>query len=116
MADYLELIAAIIVALLGLLGGYITRQQGIRSKDVESRAERRLRAEDEAYGRARKLDTDTITRQNAEIEDMHSENQDLRERIDRLEVQMDAMRSENHALQLRVTELEQELVIYRNNN
>jgi FtsZ-binding cell division protein ZapB len=66
-------------------------------------------AEVEAYNRARKMDLETIQRQDAEIDDIRAENGILKKRVREVELDNEELRDDNTKLRRRVTALERKL-------
>jgi hypothetical protein len=67
-------IATIIVAVVGLLGMYLTQKISARA----STQNERVKAEVEAYARAVKMDRETIDRRDKEIEHLVAERRELK--------------------------------------
>lgn len=80
--------ATIIVALIALISAIFSGRAASGAAKYSSKAQ----AETEAYGRARKMDIETIERQNGQLEE-------LRKRVKELEL-------ENNRLRRRVSQLE----------
>lgn len=73
-------IASVLVALIAALAAYASQRAAAKASTTNSRTD----MEREAYERARKFDTDTIERQDAEIAELRAEIQQLRAEIDQL--------------------------------
>ncbi len=95
-------IAAIVVALISVLSAWLAgraaRTAAKFSADA-SMSNEKIKAETEAYARARKMDTDTIKRQDEELEE-------LREEVKSLKEDNRALHRQNEALRTRVASLE----------
>lgn len=111
--------AGVAVAVIGvisaLLSGRAARTAAKYSSDA-SVANAKVAAETEAYNRARKMDIETIERQDQEIEEIRQNNRDLREKVralmqdnERLRQDNVSLHQDNEALRRRVTRLEQQL-------
>lgn len=87
--------AAIIVAALSLLAGLYTARQASKASTTSVRTQ----AETEAYERARKMDTETIGKQEKKIERLEA-------RVEHLEEQNDMLEQDNDRLRNRVNRLE----------
>jgi predicted RNase H-like nuclease (RuvC/YqgF family) len=87
--------AAIIVATLSLLAGLYTA----RTASKASISSTKTQAETEAYNRARKMDTETIEKQEKKIEKLEA-------RVEHLEEQNDMLEQDNDRLRNRINRLE----------
>lgn len=88
-------IASIIVAFVAGLTGWAAQRQSAKASVKVSR----LDLEKEAYDRARAYDTETINRQDREIEE-------IRKELETFRLENLALRQENHELRTRVYQLE----------
>lgn len=82
--------AGIVIALIGVLSAWSAGRAAQNAAKYSARTE----AETEAYNRARKMDVETIERQEEEIKELRQEVKDLK--------------SDNEALRKRVSLLEEE--------
>lgn len=87
--------AAIIVAVLALLSAGYTARQASKASTTSVRTQ----AETEAYERARKMDTETIGKQEKKIEKLEA-------RVEHLEAQNKMLDDDNDRLRNRITRLE----------
>lgn len=87
--------AAIIVAVLALLSAGYTARQASKASTTSVRTQ----AETEAYSRARKMDTETIEKQEKKIERLEA-------RVEHLEEQNDMLEQDNDRLRNRINRLE----------
>lgn len=87
--------AAIIVATLALLSAAYTARQASKASTTSVRTQ----AETEAYNRARKMDTETIEKQEKKIERLEA-------RVEHLEEQNDMLEQDNDRLRNRINRLE----------
>jgi small-conductance mechanosensitive channel len=87
--------AAIIVAALSLLAGLYTA----RTASKASTSSEKIKAETEAYNRARKMDTETIEKQEKKIGRLEA-------RVEHLEEQNDMLEQDNDRLRNRINRLE----------
>lgn len=99
-------IVTLLVALISLWAARSAQKQSAKSVTEQKNAEKeaatitsRSEAETEAYIRARKMDVDTIERQDKELEDLNA-------KYDNLDSKYQQVLIENHRLQERVAELE----------
>lgn len=92
---------ALFVALVSALGAYSAARAANKASVRNTDSNNRVEMEKEAYERARKLDTDTIARQDAEMEELRVENKRLRE-------DNRALHEEILTLKDRLTKLEEE--------
>lgn len=101
--------ALIIVALISVVSAMLASRSSRKAAKYESDAEitnSRTIAETEAYNRARKMDLETIKRQDDEIDEIREQNRKLRERIRELQEDNYSLREQNRNLLQRVTRLE----------
>ena len=104
--------AAIAVALISIISAYLSGRAANKAAQSSSNASminERTKAETEAYNRARKMDIETIQRQDAEIEEIREENRNFREEIRALRRDNERLHEDNDRLRRRVTSLEQQL-------
>ena len=98
-------IGAILIALIAALGTWASHKSSAKASTINAKAA----AEVEAYNRARKMDLETIQRQDAEIDDIRAENGILKKRVREVELDNDELREDNTKLRRRVTALERKL-------
>lgn len=82
--------AGVVIAAIGVISAWLAGRAAQNAAKYSARTE----AETEAYNRARKMDVETIERQDEEIKELRQEVKDLR--------------ADNEALRRRVSLLEQE--------
>ena len=102
--------AAIIVALISVISAVLAGRSARKAAQYDSDAaitNSKTVAETEAYNRARKMDLETIQRQDAEIDEIREQNRKLRERVRELADDNYNLREQNRNLLRRVTRLEQ---------
>jgi TolA-binding protein len=87
--------AAIIVATLALLSAAYTARQASKASTTSVRTQ----AETEAYERARKMDTETIGKQEKKIEKLEARVQQLEEKNETLEEDNDRLRNRVNRLE-----------------
>lgn len=87
--------AAIIVAVVALLSGIYTA----RAASKASTSSTKIQAETEAYERARKMDTETISKQEKKIEKLEGRVQQLEEKNETLEEDNDRLRNRVNRLE-----------------
>jgi TolA-binding protein len=101
-------VASVIVAAIAALSAYASQRNASRASTINTQATSRVDMEKEAYERARQFDTDTIERQDKEI-------QELRQEIAVLKAEhrkeLEEFREENRRLRLRVVRLERGITL-----
>jgi vacuolar-type H+-ATPase subunit D/Vma8 len=73
--------AAILVAAIAAFGAWAAQRAAAKANLLNSSVSGRLEAERDAYERARAFDIHTIARQDAELENVRRENEQLREEL-----------------------------------
>jgi hypothetical protein len=96
--------AAIVVALISALGAWAA-QRSARSATTVSE---KTKAETEAYIRARKMDVETIERQDKELDELRRRDEARELAIRELRVDNEKLHNENIALRRRVAALERQ--------
>ena len=102
--------AAVVVALISILSAVLAGRSARRAAKYDSDASvtnSRTLAETEAYNRARKMDIETIERQDKEIDEIREQNRQLRAKVRELQNDNEKIHEENRVLRQRVTRLEQ---------
>jgi FtsZ-binding cell division protein ZapB len=112
-------LAAIVVALISVISAFLAGRAARNAAKFNSEAavaSSKTQAETEAYQRARKMDIETIERQDQEIEEIRDNSAKLREKVRMLMIDNDRLREDNqnlHAdndtLRRRITSLELKL-------
>lgn len=74
-------IASIIVAGIAAISAFASQKAAAKASEKNTITTSRVDMEKEAYDRARAYDTETIRRQDEEIQELRSENQSLREEV-----------------------------------
>lgn len=97
----MDSLQALFVAIVSALGAYAAARAAHKASIRNTDSNNRVEMEKEAYQRARKLDTDTIARQDAEMAELRAENKQLR-------ADNRALHEEVLTLSHRLTKLEQE--------
>jgi peptidoglycan hydrolase CwlO-like protein len=103
--------AVIIVALISVVSAVLAGRSARKAAKYDSEASitnSRTVAETEAYNRARKMDIETIERQDKEIDEVREQNRKLRAKIRELQNDYETVHEENRVLRQRVTRLEQQ--------
>lgn len=101
--------ALVIVALIGLVSAALAARSAQKSAEYDKEAKvasEKTMAETEAYNRARKMDIETIQRQDKEIDEIREQNRLLRQRIRELMDDNERIREDNRQLRQRVARLE----------
>lgn len=89
-------VASIIVAIVAATSAYASQRAASKATTVNTITTSRVDMEKEAYDRARSYDTETIKRQDTELDELRVENKTLQQEV--------------RILRLRITRLEQGLV------
>lgn len=100
----------VVVALTSVIGAVLSGRAAKKATQITTEASvtnSKMLAETEAYARARKMDVETINRQDEEIKEIQQNNRELREKIRELKRDNERMHKENLSLRERVTRLEQ---------
>lgn len=87
-------IASVIVSAIAALGGILSARESRKASTTNSVTSGRVEMEKEAYERARKLDTETIDRQDKELEELETKNDKLHERVELLQQQNQRLNEE----------------------
>ncbi len=74
-------IVSIVVAVIAALSAYASQRSSAKVSLDTNATTSRVEMEKEAYDRARSYDTETIRRQDTEIEEIRAENKELREEV-----------------------------------
>jgi TolA-binding protein len=74
-------IASILVGMVAAASAYASQRAASRASTLNINATTRVDMEKEAYQRARKLDVETIDRQDTELDDLRKENEELQVKI-----------------------------------
>lgn len=99
--------ATIIVAAITVLAAILSGRAAAGASKFSSKAQ----AETEAYARARKMDIETIERQDKEIEELREEVAQHREKIKELKLDNERLHEDNDRLRRRIIRLERQLEI-----
>jgi|ERR1043165_1575695 FtsZ-binding cell division protein ZapB len=105
-SDWAVIIVALISVVSAVLAGRSARKAAKYDSDASIMNSKTL-AETDAYNRARKMDIETIERQDKEIDEIREQNRRLRAKIRELQVDNENLHEENKSLKQRVTRLEQ---------
>lgn len=105
-SEWAVIAVALISVLSAALAGRSARAAAKYNSDASVVNSRTL-AEQDAYNRARKMDVDTIERQDKEIDQIAEQNRRLRARVAELEEDNEKLHEENRILKKRVSRLEQ---------
>jgi hypothetical protein len=101
--------ALIIVALVSLTSAVLAGRSARKAAQYDSDASvmnSKTLAETEAYNRARKMDVETIERQDKEIDEIYEQNRNLRIKVRELQIDNERIHEENRILKQRVARLE----------
>lgn len=94
--DFTLLFQGVSVAIIGALSGWLTNRASVKSEIRNTDANNRAKMEDEAYQRAREMDTETIARKDAELAELRAERAQLKEEINLLKERVAALELEHH--------------------
>lgn len=104
--------AGIIVAGIGVVAAWLSGRSAAKAAKYNadaSMASAKAEAETQAYERARKMDVETIKRQDDEIDEIRQNNQELRNKVRQLLADNRSLHEENDSLRQRVSSLERQL-------
>lgn len=104
-SEWAGIIVAIITVISAILAGRSARKAAQYDSDASVMNSKTL-AETEAYNRARKMDIETIERQDKEIDEIREQNRQLRKKVRELQEDGDRIHEENRILKQRVARLE----------
>lgn len=99
-------VASIFVSLIAAVAAYASQRAAAKASTKNVEATSRVDMEKEAYDRARKFDTETIARQDAEIDEIREVNKKLRTDNEKLRLDNDQLREEVKSLRRRIAKLE----------
>jgi FtsZ-binding cell division protein ZapB len=102
--------AIIIVALISVVSAALAARSARKAAKYDSdasMANSKTLAETEAYNRARKMDIETIERQDKEIDEIREQHRKLRAKVRELQQENENLHEENRVLKQRVARLEQ---------
>lgn len=100
--------AMVIVAAISLIGAILSGRAAAGASKYSSKAQ----AETEAYNRARKMDIETIERQDKELEEIREENRKMQQKMGELKLDNERLHEDNDRLRRRVSRLEKQLGEY----
>jgi FtsZ-binding cell division protein ZapB len=116
--DWATIGATVIVAVISALAALASQRSARNAAHYSANSSvmnERIKAETDAYNRARKMDIETIERQDKEIEELRQRDEvreiairDLRRDNEKLHIEAEQLRRDNAALQRRVAVLEQQ--------
>jgi septal ring factor EnvC (AmiA/AmiB activator) len=101
--------ALVLVALISVLSAFLSGRAARSAAKLSSDAtivNSRTQAETEAYNRARKMDIETIERQDHEIAEIRENSEKLREKVRTLTIDNERIHEDNDRLRRRITALE----------
>lgn len=100
--------AMVIVAGISLISAILSGRAAAGASKYSSKAQ----AETEAYNRARKMDIETIERQDKELEEIREENRKMQQKMGELKLDNERLHEDNDRLRRRVSRLEKQLGEY----
>lgn len=95
-------IGAILIALIAALGTWASHKSSAKASTINAKAA----AEVEAYNRARKMDLETIERQDEEFDELRQKHAALKKRVGELERENEELHAENARFRRRIAALE----------
>lgn len=98
--------AAIFIATIGAIVSWLTHRSSTKADRDSNKENNRVEMEKEAYDRARKLDTETITRQDNEINELIAKNTNLVTRNEELMETNELLARRNRELDQTIRELQ----------
>lgn len=104
--------ALIVVALISVVSAVLSGRAAKSAARLNSDAtvmNSRTQAETDAYNRARKMDIETIERQDREIDEIRDNSEKLREKVRELTKDNERIHEDNDRLRRRISALEQQL-------
>jgi predicted RNase H-like nuclease (RuvC/YqgF family) len=114
-SDWAAVIVGLISVIAAIFSGKAARSAAKLNADASTTNSRTL-AETEAYARARKMDIETIERQEEDIEELRKNNHQIREKLralmehnERLRNDNQSLHQDNEVLRRRVSRLEVQL-------
>lgn len=84
-------IATITVAVIAALSAYASQRSAAKASTTNTSLTSRTDMEKDAYERARAFDTETIRRQDLELEETRKQNEELREEVRELKDQIEIL-------------------------
>lgn len=104
--------AQILVALVAVISAFLAQRSAKNAAKLNSDAtitNSKTLAETEAYNRARKMDVETIERQDEDIRELRENSNKLREKYRELKQDNELLHEDNDRLRRRVTALERQI-------
>lgn len=90
-----QIISGIIVSIIAALGGWLAARAAANATVKNVSTSSRVEMEKEAYERARKLDTDTIARQDEELEELRTNQRAINEDVKLVNRENERLHREN---------------------
>jgi peptidoglycan hydrolase CwlO-like protein len=100
-------IASIIVAIVAATSAYASQRAAAKATTMNTNTVSRVDMEKDAYQRARDFDTETIRRQDEEIEELRKLNRDLQEELTMTKTELRGMKQEMQNCKQRLLKLEE---------
>jgi FtsZ-binding cell division protein ZapB len=97
-AGIITAIASILVAAVAALSAYASQRSAAKTSTTNLEVASRNDAAKDAYERARAFDTETISRQDAELEELRAENADLKTKHRTCDTERDDLRRQLRAV------------------
>lgn len=93
-----QIFSSIIISLIAAAGGYLAARASAKASMKNISTSSRVEMEKEAYERARKLDTDTINRQDSELDELRQNQKALNEDIKLVNRESERVHQENRLI------------------
>ena len=110
MSDWAVSLASMVVAALSGLAAWASQKAAARASTLNTSTTSRVEMEREAYERARKFDTDTITRQDNELLELQDKYNEIKQKNADLNDQVVMLTAENRGLLREHTELTRQVL------
>ena len=93
-----QILSSIIISLIAAIGGYLAARASAKASMKNISTSSRVEMEKEAYERARKMDTETIKRQDDELAELFDKQKTLNEDIKMVHRENDRLYGENRII------------------
>lgn len=96
--DPAQIISTVVVSIIAASGAFLAARASAKAQMTNVSTSSRVEMEKEAYERARKLDTETINRQDSELEELHNNQDALREDMRKVHRENERLYGENRII------------------
>lgn len=100
-------LASVLVAVVAASASILSARAANKSSEKNNEASIQAKSLDQAYERARALDTETIGRQDSKIDHLEEENEELHGQVVALRHRVETLENENRELKARILIAEQ---------